>query len=89
MSYDTYAYLRSHLEAMDKKIHADYLTTIEHLKDLEPWKLRQKANDAVWEHYNTGVKQLRQMKDELFVAAQSTYKDHPNKKMREFWLLKK
>jgi hypothetical protein len=89
MSYNTYVYLRNHLELMEKKIHGDYIIAIEHIKSLEPWKLREKANDAAWEHFNTGVKQLIEMKDELFVAAQSTYKDHPRKEMREFWLLKK
>lgn len=88
MSHETYTELFKYIEAQYTVFHAEYVATCDHLQEL-PYKARTVALDVAYDWYRKQCARLTNMKNELFVAAQATYKNHPNKKMREFWLLKK
>ena len=76
MSYESYALINS-------------------LIDAEIWKLENSFRQACYfcpsstgEAHKTFIvdyRKLKTSKDELHKAAQSTYKNHPSQKMKEFW----
>jgi len=76
MSYDAYVFIKQLIEGRENELERVYRAVI----DLAPSSL----NEA-HKNYLIEVSKLRRYKEELHLAAQSTYKDHPNKEMREFW----
>lgn len=88
MDYDSYVILRDLLDAAMVKFENDFRMAcsfiplqplVEIRKDI-PSGI-EKAHKIFSEHYT----KLRKAKIQLHIATESTYKDHPNKKMREFW----
>ena len=83
MSYETYAYLLSLIENQDEKLERQFLQSLNFIPHSKSgW------SDFAYKKFTEEKQKLRVIQDELHVAASATYKDHPNKEMREFWGLK-
>jgi hypothetical protein len=88
MSYETYAYLKSLIEQQMIKLENDFRTACYFIPPQSLKGIRLGTPSGVDKAHNIFSKEhikLKKMKDELHTAAASTYKDHPNPKMREFW----
>ena len=85
MSYETYAYLRTLVEDQMVKLENDYRIALTFIP-LEGVKLRGKTGtDKATEIFRKEYTKLRAITEELYAAAATTYKDHPDKEMRKFW----
>lgn len=86
MSYETYAYLKSLIEQQMAKLEDDFRRALNFIPS-EPVYRRRKPSgiDKAHDIFSKEYAKLRKMKEELHTAAASTYKDHPNLKMKEFW----
>lgn len=89
MSLDTYLYLNALIDENRRTIENSYRSALTFIP-FEPYD--PKVTSGVTKAHKIFMEwdtKLKKMKEELHLAAASTYKDHPRKKMREFWGLKK
>lgn len=88
MSYDTYIQLRHLIEQDINKWEKEFQTACRFIPN-EPY-VHGKPSGVEKAHkiYTEVYAKMKRMLEELHVAAGATYKDHPNKEMREFWGLK-
>lgn len=88
MDYATYAYLKQHLEDDMDRLQKDYMIAcsfIPHNRVIKGVSVIDEAHDI----FTQKLSKLKTMQSELYAAAVSSYIDHPNPKMREFWGIKK
>lgn len=88
MSYYTYAYLKALVDREKVKMEQDFQRALIFIPS-EPFRSdRQSGLEKAHKIFSDEWAKLNAITDELHLAAQSMYKDHPNPAMREFWGLK-
>ena len=89
MSCATYWELLNYIERQYDVFQGQYISLVNLIDKAEySYTTQTKLKDTALDQLRKEQARLKIMKDELFVAAQSTYKNHPDKKIRKFWLLK-
>ena len=90
MSWPTYHYLRCLIEDQQRKLEREYQITFDYVpntfQELKDWKVT--PTEYARNVFNRRYSELKKMKEELSLALQDHYRDHPNKEMREFWGIK-
>jgi len=88
MSYDTYIQLKHLIEKDIQKLEDEYHTACRFIPN-EPYVHGKPSGiDKAHKVWSEVYAKMKRMLEELHVAAGATYKDHPNKEIREFWGLK-
>jgi hypothetical protein len=90
MSYYTYAYLKALIDKEKVKLERDYQRALTFIPS-EPFNPKlegRTARDKAHRIFSDEWAKFNELTEELHLAAQSMYKDHPRQEMREFWGLK-
>ena len=81
MSYDTYAYLRSLVEDQKKKLEREFQIACNYIPRETPKGDKLTNLDKAHKIFSDQYANLNVILEELRVAAQATYKDHPSKEI--------
>ena len=85
MPYESYALLRSLVELRQEKLAEDFRSACNYIPSETPKKGGPSGIDKAHKIFSAENAILNRVKEDLHQAAQATYKDHPNLKMRKFW----
>ena len=85
MPYETYAYLRSLVESQQRKLETEFQISLDYIPCQVVGGNKESGRDKAHKIFSDRYAELNAVKEALHDAAAWTYKDHPNKKMREFW----
>lgn len=88
MSLDTYLYLCALIGRETDELGRSYQKACEFIPSEAPKRNTKSGLAKAHEIFAERSSVLRKMKHELDETAAASYKDHPNKKMREFWGVK-
>ena len=80
MSYGDYRYIIDLIEVDEKRLEADYRASFSFISSQD-----LKATKNAYACYQKKAAIIRKAKQQFQEAVKASYKDHPSKKMREFW----
>ena len=92
MDWLTYDYFKKLIEREMETLQEKFRSACNFIPSLTNAEIRRGEPSGIEKAHRIFIVQygwLERMKKELFIAAQITYKDHPNPEMRKFWLLEK
>lgn len=82
MRYETYAYLRDHLEKQKEIFHQEYVYATYHL---DKGNTFIKAKDCMYKTYLKRIANINDMVKQLTYAAGMSQGPNASKEMKEFW----
>jgi hypothetical protein len=85
MEYTTYAFLQDLIDLQVQKNSNEFAIACGFVSKDVPRRGQKSGIEKAHEVFCERIAKLEGMKRELKAVAASTYKDHPNPKMREFW----
>ena len=85
MSYATYAFLKAQIEIAQQKLLSEYHIALSFIPETSK---SQRALETAHGIFRKRDREYENMKDELLAAVQDNHRNHPNKEMREFWMIK-
>ena len=88
MSFETYAYLKSLLEAEELKLERGFQTACFFIPKEPPRKNEESGVEKAHRVFQQECAKIQNLKEELHDGAAASYKDHPSADMRTFWGLK-